>query len=100
MERSSCFPETRAISRRRFLSAGFLLCAQITTPLMGCDANDAAPPDLRQAAGVVAYTLRATNLSRSMFSAAHPNGKPSEWVSYWFSDMGVAEWPDSEANAE
>ena len=28
-----------------------------------------------------------------MFAAGFPEGKPSQYVSFLFSDMGVAEWP-------
>lgn len=44
--------------------------------------------------------LEPINLSRSMYAAAFPDGKPSQFVSYMFSDMGVAEWPPSDEFAD
>jgi len=61
---------------------------------------DLAPPELKQAARVVEFMLRPRNLSRSAFSVLFPESKPSEFVSFMFSDLGVAEWPDSEVMAE
>lgn len=55
------------------------------------------PPELVQAADAFEDMLEPINLSRSMFVVAFPGGKPSQFVSYLFSDMGAAEWPPSEA---
>jgi hypothetical protein len=62
--------------------------------------GQSAPPELEQGAAVVGYMLRPSNLSRSAFCAAFPDGKPSQFVSYMFSQMGSAEWPPSEAWAD
>lgn len=66
--------------------------------LSGC--GDSGPAELRQAADAVADMMKPVNLSRSMFVAAYPDGKPSHYVSYLFSTMGSAEWPPSEEWAD
>jgi hypothetical protein len=55
-----------------------------------------APPALTHGAEVIHYLLLPATLSRSAFSAGFPDGKPSQFVSYVFSDIGAAEWPTSE----
>lgn len=77
----------------------------LAIPLAACSQPaayniDPAPPELKQAARVVEFMLQPRNLSRSAFSAFFPECKPSEFVSFTFSGMGAAEWPDSEAMAE
>ncbi len=64
--------------------------------LISC--GEKAPPDIIQAADAMHNMITPKNLSRSMFCAAFPNGKPSQYVSYLFSNMGSAEWPPSESN--
>ena len=64
----------------------------------GC--SSASDPELEQAARVVGYMLVPMHLSRSSYAALYPDGKPSDFVSFMFSDIGVAEWPESEATAE
>ncbi len=66
--------------------------------LAGC--GESGPPDLRQAADALAGMMKPVNLSRSMFVAAFPDGKASQYVSYLFSTMGSAEWPPSEEWAD
>ncbi len=46
---------------------------------------------------VIRYMMAPNQLRRSMFSAAYPDPKPSDYVSYLFSTMGAAEWPPSGA---
>ncbi len=58
---------------------------------MACSADE--PPELRQGAAVVRYMIAPNQLRRSMFSAAYPDPRPSDYVSYLFSTMGAAEWP-------
>jgi hypothetical protein len=65
--------------------------AVIVFSLTGCDSSE--PPELKQAASVIRYLTAPVNLSRSAFWVAYPDGKPSEFVSYMFSTMGLAEWP-------
>ena len=65
-----------------------------------CGGAAPPPPDLAQAAGAIAHMLKPSQLSRSAFTAGFPEGKPSEYVSYLFSDMGAAEWPASEEWAD
>ena len=61
--------------------------------LAGCGGGERAPADLRQAAAALKAMSAPRHLSRSAFSAAFPDGTPSQYVSYLFSDMGAAEWP-------
>ncbi len=51
------------------------------------------PPDLQQGMAVMRYMTSGKFLSRSMFYAAYPQGKPSDFVSYLFSTIASAEWP-------
>lgn len=44
--------------------------------------------------------MKAGHLSRSAFYVAYPDGKPSDFVNYIFSDIGTAEWPPSDAWAD
>lgn len=61
--------------------------------LSGCGGGDSAPADLRQAAATIKAMSAPRNLSRSAFSAAFPDGTPSQYVSFLFSTMGSAEMP-------
>ena len=65
-------------------------------------ANKPKPEEIRldQAAKAVGWMIAPTNLSRSGFTVAFPNAKPSEYVNYMFSDMGTAEWPPFEDSGE
>lgn len=53
-------------------------------------------PQLEKAGRVVRFMSAPRQLRRSSFMVAYPEGKPSEFVSWMFSDMGAAEWPPSE----
>lgn len=68
----------------------------------GC-AGRSASPDLKDAAQVVAYLSAPFNLTRSVFPVVFPEGRPSDYVSFFFSPAGRAEWPipidESEAEA-
>ncbi|MFC1550984.1 hypothetical protein ACFL6P_00325 [Candidatus Latescibacterota bacterium] len=55
---------------------------------------------LENAAKAVGWMIRPANLSRSGFTVAFPDAKPSEYVNYMFSEMGVAEWPPYEDSGE
>ncbi|MFC1538032.1 hypothetical protein ACFL6H_01285 [Candidatus Latescibacterota bacterium] len=55
---------------------------------------------LERAANAVHWMISPVNLSRSQFTVAFPNGKPSDYVNYMFSDMGVSEWPAYEDSGE
>ena len=57
-------------------------------------------PELAQAADVIHYMMKPQHLSRSAFYVAFPDGVPSQYVSYIFSEMGAAEWPYSETWAD
>jgi hypothetical protein len=51
------------------------------------------PRELEQGVKVVEWMLAPVNLSKSSFPAVLPDGTPKEYVSWFFSEMGVAEWP-------
>ncbi len=53
-------------------------------------------PQLEKAGRVVRHMSAPRQLQRSSFTAFYPKGKPSEFVSWMFSEMGAAEWPPSE----
>ncbi|MFC1650495.1 hypothetical protein ACFL2X_02895 [Candidatus Latescibacterota bacterium] len=55
---------------------------------------------LEKAANAVHRMISPTYLSRSSFTVAFPDGVPSEYVNYIFSEMGVAEWPPFEDSGE
>jgi|GEM_PF-2552041 hypothetical protein len=55
---------------------------------------------LESAAKAVRWMIAPANLSRSGFTVAFPDAKPSEYVNYMFSEMGVAEWPPFEDSGE
>ncbi|NIP99515.1 MAG: hypothetical protein GWO19_02815 [Nitrospinaceae bacterium] len=57
-------------------------------------------PRLEKGVRVVRYMSAARQLKRSSFLAVYPEGKPSEFVSWMFSDLGAAEWPPSEMEME
>ena len=53
-------------------------------------------PELEKAGRVVRYMSAPRQLQRSSFMAVYPQGKPSDFVSWMFSELGAAEWPPSE----
>ena len=74
----------------------FFSAVGLSILMLGCGSSTAnAPKDIVQAMKAVTDGLKPNQLSKSMFSAAHPNGKPSEYVSFYFSSLGAAEWPAS-----
>ncbi len=78
---------------RRFLLA-FLLLPGVAVMMPAC--GESEPPELARGAQVVENMLRPSILSRMAFCVAFPDGTPSQFVSYLFSEMGAAEWPPSE----
>jgi hypothetical protein len=79
-------------------ATSILLLIFVVLATVAC--TESGPPELVQAAGAIDDMLKPANLSRSMYSVAFPDGKPSNYVSYMFSEMGAAEWPPSEAWAD
>ncbi len=82
-----------------------LLLAGLSLMTWSCTESGIGAPeesrDLVQAVRAVEDMTRPQNLRRSMFSAAYGDeGKPSDFVSYVFSDMGSAEWPPTEGSSE
>jgi hypothetical protein len=100
MQRWSNTSDVVSPSRWRSLAVAIVLVAcAVMLFLARCD-TDNAPADLKQAASVIRYELRPKNLSRSAFTVAFPNGKPSDWIDYRNSTLGAAERTYSEEEAE
>ena len=58
------------------------------------------PTDLDRAAKVVRYMSRENVLSTTSFFRKYPNGKPSDFVTWFLSKEGQAQWPASLSNAD
>ncbi|MEM8639227.1 MAG: hypothetical protein AAGG51_10490 [Cyanobacteria bacterium P01_G01_bin.54] len=59
--------------------------------LGGCSASQDA--ELAEAVKAASGMGKARHLQRSCFYIIHPNGQPSDFIGYLFSDLGAAEWP-------
>jgi len=59
----------------------------------GCQPKPKLSPELEQAVDSVRSMTSQRWLSRSAFATSYPQAQPSNYVSYLFSDLGVAEWP-------
>lgn len=66
--------------------------------LAACGGHE-LPPELHRGVVMIKWMTSPLRLSRSQYSAVQ-DGKPSTYVKFMFSSMGVAEWPDSEEAAE
>jgi len=73
--------------------AGIALLSLLLSSLLSCETPQQIDPELSQAVASVRYMTTERWLSRSAFRQAYPDEKPSDYVSYLFSDFGVAEWP-------
>ena len=56
--------------------------------------------DVERAANVIRWMTAPMNMRRSVFFVGYPNGTPSDYVSYMFSEMGSSEWPPYEENMD
>ena len=65
------------------------------TLIVAAGCKKPVPDDLQQAKNVIANILSPFELHNSMFPAAYPDCKPSEFVHYIFSDLGAIEMPES-----
>lgn len=74
------------------------LCLAFALTLAACG-GDELPPDLYRGVAMIKSMTSPMHLSRSAYSVVQ-DGKPSTYVKFMFSSMGVAEWPDSEEAAE
>lgn len=74
----------------------FLFALALMLALTACGGS--APPELQRGVQMIRWMTAPMHLPRSMYSAIQ-DGKASTWVSYFFSDMGAAEWPESEESA-
>ncbi len=61
---------------------------------------DTVTPELNKGVQVVRYMSAKPQMVRSSFVLVYPDAQPSDFVSWLFSELGAAEWPDSEAYAE
>ncbi len=91
---SSCI----AIARRYALRAAPLLVTfALSIAMSGCGKPPpAGDPQLRQAEKVVRHLTSVRHLRQSAYATTMQTGKPSELVSFLFSDLGVAEWPEAD----
>ena len=77
--------------------AAWVFAALLTGLLhAGCGSSSPPPPELEKGVAVIQYFSSPRYLNQSMFAATSATWKPSELVSYIFSDMGAAEWPPGE----
>ena len=74
----------------------FTLFINVIT-LSSCSQQE--PVALQQAASVIKYMMSTRQLSRSAFAAFYPGAKPSQFVSFLFSDTGTVEWPYGKTEA-
>jgi len=88
---------SRRIETSRKRAAGIPTALALASVLLGC-LGDPAPEDLRQGADVIASMAAPRHLRQSMFLGIFPNGTPSQFVSFLFSSLGAAEWPESESS--
>lgn len=65
----------------------------------GCGGNE-TPPDLARAARIIERFAAPLHLPNSMFSAAFPECKASQFVRYMDSDLAAAELPQGESGAD
>ena len=77
---------------------GILLFWIVGLSLIACEGP--VPTDLDRAAKVVRYMSRADVLKHSSFPKKYPNGKPSDFVKWFLSKEGRAQWPASLDNAD
>ncbi len=61
---------------------------------------DTVTPELNKGVQVVRYMSAKQQIARSSFAVVYPDAQPSDFVNWLFSELGAAEWPDSEAYAE
>lgn len=82
------------------MSIKTIFIAALLSILSACSETES--PILQRAINASTDMLLADNLSRSAFYAAYPDGQASDYVHYYFSPMGAAEWPpqEGEFNAE
>lgn len=90
------------ISRATCLKIFYSLCPLILLMfvLQGCNASQNVPPELQRGIQALKRQLAPMQLKRSMFYAAYPNGKPTDYVNYLFSSLGASEAPTELMNPE
>lgn len=76
----------------------FFTAFAVILMLTACDSMS-PPAELRRGVQLIRWMTMPEQLSRSMYSTVQ-DGKASTFVNYVFSDMGAAEWPESEEAAE
>ena len=70
-----------------------LMLVLVTAPLalIGCG-SERKDPALQKATAYVRYLTSRRFLKHSAFEHSFPEKKPSQFVSYLFSDIGIVEW--------
>jgi hypothetical protein len=68
--------------------------------MLSCGQESDAPPELETTIRVFTRMTSPVMLQNSMFYAVFPQGTPRQYVSFLFSDLGVAEWPPPEGVEE
>ena len=66
--------------------------------LVGCEGP--VPTDLDRAAKVVKYMSRKDVLAHTSFTKKYPHGKPTDFVRWFLSKEGRAQWPASLDNSD
>lgn len=61
-----------------------------------CSSGNDVPQNLDDAAKIVELALKPAALEQSTYAVVLPNGTPKQFVSWYFSTLGVSEWPPSE----
>ena len=89
---------SRRVETSRKKAAGIRLLPVLVSILAGCFGSP-VPEDLRQGASVISSMAAPRHLRQSMFLGLFPDGTPSQFVSFLFSSLGAAEWPESESSA-
>ena len=71
------------------------LVAVLSTAACGVG-REPVPPDLRQGARVIRDMVSVEKLRAAGFFEAYPDPKPSDWMSFVQSELGVVLWPPRE----
>jgi hypothetical protein len=80
-------------ARRRPACRSLVALGALGLALGGCTSQ---PSELEEPMNRIGAALSSRGLSRSAFYAVHPDGRPSDFVSFFFSPIGTSEWlPES-----
>jgi hypothetical protein len=71
----------------------YVFCLAIIAQVFFACSEDSQTRDLERAAKAVEQMVAPLNATRSSFFVVLPDGTPKQFVSWFFSPMGSAEWP-------